>query len=580
MIPQHIVDQVREATDIVQIIGEYIRLRRRGRSYDAVCPFHTEKTPSFKVSQDKQIFHCFGCGKGGNVFSFLMEHEKLTFIESVRLLANKAGIIIPQEKSEPKRELLERINFANQLAVEYFRSNLIGSGAQTVYRGYLQDKRKLSPEIIEEFALGFAGEDSAGLINYCRKKDLTAPDLVAAGLAVFSESRKEHFDRFRLRLMIPIFSLSGKPIAFGGRALRKDEPAKYINSPETLLYNKSAVLYGLNFARDHIREQGYVLIVEGYFDFISCWQAGVRNVVASSGTAFTPQQARLLARFTDAAYLFFDSDSAGEAAALRSVDSLFDAGLDVRVMPAQSGMDPDLIARSGGEQLIRQLASQAITYIPYRIRTSNLAHGGIIVKEKLLKELKSLGNKISDPTRRVLFFQEAADGLGVNQEMFTERKTNKASQVSPSVQTARLHKVEEEFLSLLLSNPAYSKIAFESVSPEDFDSKQFGRLYATFANQFNDSGLLDINRLLQMFQDEESISMLTALATVNWRAESLDLEMRQRTQDFLQRKQRRIVAAMKKELAAAEAAGDHKRAEMIGEEMKQYGLRSATKHQN
>ncbi|MCM2273081.1 MAG: DNA primase, partial [candidate division Zixibacteria bacterium] len=317
MIPQDIIEQIRQATDIAQIIGEYVKLRKRGKTYEANCPFHTEKTPSFKVNPDRQIYHCFGCGKGGNVFTFLIEHEKMTFVEAVRHLARKANITIREEVSDTRREQLEKLNYAQQVALEYFQKVLYSSQYKVVLEGYLRKKRQIDEETIQFFKFGLSGEGWDGLIKHATAKDLTTDDLLQAGLAVYSENKKSYFDRFRQRLMIPIFNLSQKPIAFGGRTLKKGEPAKYVNSPETPLYSKGNVLYGLNFSRDQIRDSNRAYIVEGYFDLISLWQAGVRNVVASSGTAFTPQQARLLARFCEEVYLFFDADSAGQNAALR-----------------------------------------------------------------------------------------------------------------------------------------------------------------------------------------------------------------------------------------------------------------------
>jgi DNA primase len=258
------------------------------------------------------------------------------------------------------------------------------------------------------------GKEWDGLLQVARKKGLSDEDMIKAGLALRSDSTNQCFDRFRARLMIPIFNLSNKPIAFGGRTLKKGEPAKYINSPETPLYSKGNVLYGLNFSKDSIRESGHALVVEGYFDFISLWQVGVKNVVASSGTAFTQQQARLLARFCEMVYLFFDADSAGQNAALRSVDVLYDSGLDVRVMIPPPGEDPDSTARKYGPDKLEELKVGALGYIPFRIRNVALESTGLIAKEKLIKELSALGNKINDPTRRALFFDEAAVALSVD----------------------------------------------------------------------------------------------------------------------------------------------------------------------
>jgi len=572
MIPPETIDQIREATDIIQVIGEYIRLKKRGRNSQALCPFHTEKTPSFKVSADKQIYHCFGCGKGGNVFTFLMEHEKMSFVEAVRHLARRANIPIREEVSDHRREQLERLNYAHQVALDYFRELLFDSKYRRVLDYYLKGRRVITDDSIEFFQLGLAGEEWDGFLRNATKKGIKADELLKAGLVLFSEKKKTYFDRFRQRLMIPIFNLSQKPIAFGGRTLRKGEPAKYINSPETPLYSKSNVLYGLNFARDSIREANAVIVVEGYFDLISLWQSGVKNVVASSGTSFTHQQARLLARFAEEVYLFFDADSAGQSAALRSVDSLYDAGLEVKVMIPPDNLDPDLVAREFGPDRIDEIRHDALGYVPFRVRGIDLASTGIIAREKLVKELGAVGEKITDPTRRSLFFQEAAEALRVDISVISKARPMTASQPAETTRKDRNNKVETEFLSLLLSNPGAIDTVFEQVAPDDFDSRQLSRLYSAMITQYETDGSLNANRLIERFQDEESISLLTGLAAIEWSKDTVEHETRERTKDFIDRKQKRIRSKLQQELARAEAEGDRQKAEELLEQLKQHGL--------
>ncbi|MBD3256830.1 DNA primase, partial [candidate division GN15 bacterium] len=503
MIPQETIEQIREATDVVDIISNYVRLKKRGRDMWGLCPFHQEKTPSFKVSADKQLFYCFGCGKGGNVFTFLMEHEHMSFADALRFLAQKANITIRETGSDYKREITERLNYAHQVAVEYFQKTLRHERYRVVLRDYLKKRRGISDESIETFQLGLSGEEWDGLIRFAGKRDITPKELEQAGLAGLSERTGKHFDRFRQRLMFPIYNLSSKPIAFGGRTMKKGEPAKYINSPETPLYNKSRVLYGLNFARDYVRDANEVFVVEGYFDVISLWQAGIRNVVASSGTAFTPYQARLLARFADNVYLFFDADSAGRNAALRSVDSLFDAGLEVKVMSAKSGEDPDSIAREGGAEAVQEIKQSAQSYILFRVKDTDINNSGIIGREKLVKELAALAAKISDPTRRALFVQEAADRLGVDQQLLQTARDSATPAISSQPPSAApSNKVEFDFLSLLLNNPGSIDDVFERISPEDFDSRQMARLYSAMVTQYNMDGTLEHQRLLAKFEDD------------------------------------------------------------------------------
>jgi len=577
MIPQETIEQIRQATDIVEIIGEFVRLKKRGKNYTALCPFHTERTPSFSVSQDKQIFHCFGCGKGGNVFSFLIEHERMSFIEAVRHLARKANITIREEGGSGfKRDLIERIGYANQIAIQYFEQMLEQPKYQAVLEEYLKQKRKLTDDTIKEFQLGLAGDEWEGLIKFAGAKDITPDELVKAGLAIQNEEKKNYFDRFRFRLMIPIFNLSGKPIAFGGRILKNEDSAKYMNSPETPLYQKSNVLYGLSLTKDHIRNQNYAYIVEGYFDLISLWQAGIRNVVASSGTAFTLQQARLLARFAEQVYLFFDADSAGQNAALRSVDILYDAGLDVKIIQPPAGEDPDSIAAKFGPGKIEELRKAAIGFVPYRLKEVNVNSTGIINKEKLVKEFGAIGNKITDITRRTLFLNEAADALRVNVSIFQPdgagRKNNRTSNKTISVSQKEFNPVEIGLLSLLFHNPGAIDEIFVAISPDDFDSKQLARLYSALIDQYRNIGKVDARSLIDSAGDPEFAGLIAKVASQDWLPDQVESETVSHARHLTGKKKKLIRNRLKQKLAEAEAQGDREKADNILDELKSHGL--------
>ncbi len=573
MIPQETIDQIRQATDIVQLIGEYLRLKKRGRNSLALCPFHTEKTPSFNVSSDKQIFHCFGCGKGGNIYTFLMEHEKMSFVEAVRFLAQRANITIQEEKeTDYNRERFERLNFANQVAVEFYHNQLKLPRYKAVLEDYLTAKRNISADAIEYFKLGLAGEEWDGLLNYASKKGLKAEDLMDAGLVLKSEKKQNYFDRFRTRLMIPIFNLSRKPIAFGGRTLKKGEPAKYMNSPETALYIKGNILYNLINARDSIRKSKQVFVVEGYFDVISLWQIGIENVVASSGTAFTQQQARLLARFAEEVYLFFDADSAGRNAALKSVDSLYDAGLEVKVIEPPDGEDPDSIAQKFGPEKIEELKTNAIGFIPFRVRNLDLKTTGIIGKEKLIKELSLIGTKIIDPTRRTLFFQEASGYLNVDPTIFNVGQKGQTISNIPPSHSKKFDPYESELLSLLFNNPGNIDSVLSKISEEDFDSRDLARVYAAITTQYNSSGVVDAQKLIDNNPDVEFISLITKIASKEWDHTIIDSETTKMATQILENKKRRIRNSLKQQLADAENAGDNDKAASIQEEIKRYGF--------
>ena len=573
MIPQEQIEQIRQANDIVDVIGSYARLKKRGRSFIGLCPFHTEKTPSFTVSQEKQVYHCFGCGVGGNVFTFLIEHEKMSFIEAVRFLARRANITIRETGADYRRDERDKLNYAQQVALDYFRSTLNEPRYRVVREDYLKQKRGITEEAIEFFQLGLSGEGWEGLIQYAAGYDLTPADLERAGLAVHNEQRNSYFDRFRQRLMFPIFNLSRKPIAFGGRTLKKGEPAKYVNSPETLLYSKSNVLYGLNFARESLRQANCAYIVEGYFDVISLWQIGIKNVVASSGTAFTLQQARLLARFVEDVYLFFDADSAGQQAALKSVDMLYDAGLEVKIILAPEGEDPDSLARESGREQIEELRQAALSYIPFRVRNLGPGKTGIIAREKLIKEMKATGEKIGDATRRSLFFREAADALNIDVQVLQSAKIDRPSTTeTPAPKRKGLDRTESALLSLLLSNPSSIDAVFEKISPDDFGTPQLKRLYSAMINQHREAGGLDATQLVEMLADQDAVSLLTEIATEEWSAEKTEAETLNLIRAFKERKAKLIRVRLQEELREAEARGDNERAAEIVEELKAHGL--------
>ncbi len=578
MIAPETIEQVRQATDIVDLLSQYVRLKRRGRRFIAVCPFHTEKTPSFSVSPEKQLYYCFGCQRGGTVFTFLQEHEGMSFTEAVHMLARRANIQIREDRgTDRKRELAERVAYANQVALEYFRKTLFNPRYESVLDDYLIKRRGITRDTAKEFQLGLAGQEWDGLIRYARPKGLTPEDLVECGLASQSQRKNKIYDRFRERLIIPIFNLSQKPIAFGGRTLKKGEQAKYINSPETALYSKSNVLYNLNLAKDAIRKAEDVFVVEGYFDVISLWQAGVQNVVASSGTAFTLQQARLLARFADEVYLFFDADSAGRNAALRSVDVLFDAGLEVKVISAPPGEDPDSLARTFGFDKIDELKHDAMGFIPFRVQDVDLRTTGIIAREKLVKELGGLAARISDPTRRSLFLDEAASTLGVDTELLTragQSERREPTDTGPNVaQPRKKHdSVQRHLVSILMQNPGIIDTIFEKVAPEDFTAIELRRLYSALSQQYRSAGKLNARALVDTAQDNEFTSLITELAALEWEDDKIDTEARRLLKDFLNDRKKRIRDELRKELAEAEASGDQEKATKLLEELNNYGL--------
>lgn len=361
------VDQVKSAADIVKIVGDYVKLRKGGANYVGLCPFHQEKTPSFAVHPIKQIFHCFGCGVGGDVFKFVMLLENLTFPEALRRVAEKVGIRLPEQEFDETADANARERTAlykiHDAATKFYAAQLGGTAEGRAARAYLAD-RGLGDETVGRFRLGYAPGDGQALLRTLKEAGFKVPDLEKGGLVLGDADRQRHYDRFRRRVIFPIANESGKVVAFGGRALG-DDPPKYLNSPETPIYTKSRVLYHLDRAGQAIRKLDYVVLVEGYMDAIAVASAGVENVVASCGTSLTESQIRLLTRYTRRAVVNYDPDSAGVAATERSLNLLLEEGFEAKVLALPGGLDPDSFIRRQGAAAYKELLAAAPTYLDY-----------------------------------------------------------------------------------------------------------------------------------------------------------------------------------------------------------------------
>lgn len=340
-------DEIKDRLDIVDVVQDYIQLKKAGANYKACCPFHNEKTPSFMVSQDKQIWHCFGCGKGGDIFSFVQEMEGVDFVEALKSLAQKAGIQLKKQNPQLLQQK-EKLADILELAAEFFHTALLRSKAGETARKYLTE-RGIKDETVSEFKLGYTPDLWDALLNFLTKRHFTVQDMLSAGLIIKRESREGYYDRFRHRLMFPISDVSGKVVGFGGRVMpgeKEKEMAKYINTPQTQKYDKSRILYGLDKAKTEIRQNDMAVVVEGYMDVISSHQAGIKNVVASSGTALTQDQINLIKRYTANLVLAFDMDVAGDTAAKRGIDLALASEMNVKIARLPQGMDPDDAVRS------------------------------------------------------------------------------------------------------------------------------------------------------------------------------------------------------------------------------------------
>jgi DNA primase len=365
--PQEVIESIRGAADIVQVISDYVPLKSGGSRLKGLCPFHTEKTPSFSVDPKLQLFYCFGCSTGGDLFKFVMLYEDIGFTEAAELLAKRFGVPLPQAGApSPGADDYKRILAINEAAEAFFKSMLTEHEAAGRCRSYLEE-RGLSAETIERLTIGYAPGGWEALRQHLLAQRFTAEEMQKAGVVLPRRSGSGQYDRFRDRLMFVIKDVTGRTVAFGGRALDGDTEPKYINSPETPAYKKGEHLYGLDQAREAIRREGFAVVVEGYMDLAALVQAGVENVVASCGTAFTPQQARLLARYSNRTVFSYDGDGAGAAATARSLDLLLEHGFEVRVVELPAGQDPDDYIRSEGAEAYRTLLAKAPAYLEFLI---------------------------------------------------------------------------------------------------------------------------------------------------------------------------------------------------------------------
>jgi DNA primase len=388
-IPEHVIEQIKESNDIVDVVSSYITLTRKGQNYWARCPFHQEKTPSFSVSPSKQIYHCFGCGAGGNVINFVMNYEKLTFPESLHALADRAGISLEEytyQPSEKEKSISSQLIELHRLAMEMYKK-VLASPAGKDARQYLI-KRELDEKTLEAFEVGFAPDAWDTLLKEAGRNNFDEDILIQSGLITLSDKKKK-YDRFRNRIMFPVFDLRGNPVGFGGRAMAGDEQgAKYLNSPETPVYHKSRILYGLHKTKDTIRKSDTVLIVEGYMDLLQVWQHGFTNIIAGSGTAFTLEHARIIRRYASKAVLCYDGDEAGQKAAVKTGLVLAPQGISCRVLKLPSTEDPDSFIRQAGSDAFQKKIDDAPDF---------MAH-----LETLIKPLRLSAGKRSEAVKRLL----------------------------------------------------------------------------------------------------------------------------------------------------------------------------------
>jgi len=487
MIPDEIVAEILRRTDIVELIGGYLPLRAAGKTHKALCPFHTEKTPSFIVNPERQIFHCFGCGEGGDAISFLVKHERFTFLEAVRFLADRAGVSLPRERAgggagEGRLQVLD----AQREAVAHFRANLRGAEGAAA-RAYLEG-RGLGAELIDRFQLGYALPRWDGLLRALRSKTLPEKLLEAAGLVIPRQNGSGHYDRFRHRVMIPIWDVSGKVVAFGGRAMEAEE-VKYINSPETAVYRKGTHLYALNLAARAVREKRQAIVVEGYFDAIMLHAAGFEQTVATLGTALTTEQARLLGRYTDTVVLLFDPDAPGIGAARRNLEQLINVELDWRIVLLPEGLDPDEYVRRHGAEAFQAALDAGQDLVEFFLdrRVSGLDTRDPVQRARAADRLVEVVAMIDNPIRREGYLQRVAQRTGLPDRTLAEavarqrvRASHHETAPPPRPASTLPPTAEEQLIYIGLSFPEWRARIAGALPPEEIEDATLRRIYTEY----------------------------------------------------------------------------------------------------
>jgi len=461
LIEQEKIEEIKRQTDIVDVVGRYVQLKKMGKNYRGLCPFHSEKNPSFYVNPEKGIYYCFGCKKGGNAINFLMEYEKLDFPDAIKRLAANLGIEIDTTKGLRYKELYEANEQACQFYVQCLSRDIGRRGQEYLVR------RNIQLDKLQDFRIGYAPA-SGGLTTFMRQKGFSGARLQQAGLI---STNREHF---RDRLIFPIFNLSGRIIGFGGRGIDDHIQPKYLNSPETPIFKKGEGLYGLFQSREQIRSTGEVMLVEGYFDLLSVYQHGFDNICAPLGTSLTEQQALLLSRFARKGIILFDGDLSGIKAALRAIGLLIDAQVDVFVVLLPEDSDPDTYINVNGAESLRELVGNAVDFFHFYkgvVKTDTVAQ-----EVGLIKDLIQIIGRIKDPIRYDRYLKYAAHVFDIPVETIQKEIEGKPKAPKRPVQTTRVSQ-EEELLAMILSGYEHFALVKKYLKPDDFVEDGTKRLY-------------------------------------------------------------------------------------------------------
>ena len=534
-----LIDEIKNSNDIVDIVSQYVKLKRTGSNYSGLCPFHNEKSPSFFVSPNKQIFHCFGCGVGGNVFHFISKIEGINFRESVQELAERANITLPtleNDKSSKLEFLKSRVYLINGEAAEFYHQNLYNVSSKPAQE-YVK-KRKLDNNTLKKFKIGYSCKFDE-LYQYLKSKEFTDEEILASSLVKRGKSGK-FYDSFQNRLMFPIQDIRGRVIAFGGRVLDDSKP-KYINSPDTVVYNKGRHLYALN--QVNTLQNKKIIIVEGYMDAVSLHQRGVENAVASLGTALTEAQGRLLRRTADQIIIGYDADGAGQAATMRGLEILSSLGCDLRILQLEGAKDPDEFIIKYGNGKFNKYVDEAISLVEFKIKNikSELNLDNTSDKIKFLNEIAKTISKVDNNMEKEVYIEKISKEYTISKEAIyseiqklqnnnrkdlkvLERKTsgyNKQKKEETNIDKQTIRR-EDTIISMLVSDGinTYSKIS-EIIKPEDIkyeiNRNIISKIYSEFEN-----GKTEILDYTNLFEDEETINHITAIMAEDYGIQEID----------------------------------------------------------
>lgn len=523
--------EIRERASILEVVSDFVSLKKSGKNYLGLCPFHAERTPSFTVNEEKGIFHCFGCGTGGNVINFLMRLNNLSFPEAVKTLAQRYGISLPiQELSaaeKTRRSLQENLFAINELACKFYHHLLISGKEGEEGRKYLA-KRGISPEIIQLGKLGFAPAAWDSLVNFLKEQGIPLKHAQTLGLIIPRQEGKDaevessYYDRFRERIIFPIFTVGGKVCGFGGRiiidsSVEGDQHVpKYINSPESPIYRKGHILYGLNIAQKFIRGEGRALIVEGYMDLLSLFQEGIRNVVASLGTALTSAQVNLLGRYTEEAILIFDADEGGQKATQRSLELFGKAGISVKIASLPPGFDPDSFIRQEKRRGLEEIIHKALPLMEYLLGEAIRRHGiGTIEgKVRVLRELIPAWQNLKDSLEQNLYVELMANKLGLKEGQIRSQLKERAKSeaiVMESLPASSGPAHERVLLQLMLSRSSLMPEIERLLREERLENPRFQKLAQEIVRFWKNQKKFEIHEFLDQLADDDVRDLVSEL---------------------------------------------------------------------